>query len=298
MSKKLNNPFQLIYQICNSPMAMKQRKLLDFPRMLDVELTNKCNMTCAMCPTGQNAVKRPKGYMDMKLFKRILKQAVLHKTPIRFIRWGEPLLHPRVVDMVKATTDAGLMCHINTNGLLLDMAMMLELLSAKLTSIKFSFQGVDAAGFNAMRRIDAFDGIVERIRLLYELRTEKGLSYPFIQVGTTLTCETEAQAEAFERLLDPFTDAVYVGRTRNLSEANLPDKACECPEVWDKLSIDWDGRVSACCGDYDRLMTVGDATLSPLRDIWYGPLLNHYRDKLAAYKHGEMALCSKCARSL
>jgi uncharacterized Fe-S cluster-containing radical SAM superfamily protein len=295
MSEKVKNPFQLEYSLCNRPMKEKLSKPLYFPRIVDVELTNKCNMRCGMCPTGQREVARPKGYMDMKVLYRILNECEHHKPVIRFIRWGEPLLYPRIIDAIKACKDRNLMCHINTNGLLLDYALSNELIESHLDSIKFSFQGVTAEGYCLMRNINQFESLLERISVLHKIRGKR--KHPFIQIGTTVTTETDREVEAFISRASSFTDAVYVGKTRDLKAENKPEAACECPEVFDKLSVNWDGTVTACCGDYDNMMLIGDMKNTPLMNIWRGRELEEYRQKLAAYRHNELPLCKHCARS-
>ncbi len=48
------NPFRPLYDLCNSPKG----ELIDFPRMIDVELTSSCNYRCLMCPTGNRSLAR------------------------------------------------------------------------------------------------------------------------------------------------------------------------------------------------------------------------------------------------
>jgi len=49
------NKWNSIYSKCNSGTNKdKYANLIDFPRFLDVELTNTCNLNCIMCPTGMN----------------------------------------------------------------------------------------------------------------------------------------------------------------------------------------------------------------------------------------------------
>src|SRR5262249_53964647 len=61
-----------------------------YPDRIYVESTNHCNLKCIMCPTGLGVIRRPKGYMAMDLYRRVIDEigplvgsAVLHS-------WGEP----------------------------------------------------------------------------------------------------------------------------------------------------------------------------------------------------------------
>ena len=98
------NPFEMIYKQCNSTTNYEKyikhyNVAVDVPAYLDVELTNCCNIRCNMCPVGSGTMKRPKGFMSEEVFTRIVEN--IKKYPIqgiRFIRWGEPMLHPNFFD--------------------------------------------------------------------------------------------------------------------------------------------------------------------------------------------------------
>ena len=90
-------------------------------------------------------------------------------------------------------------------------------------------------------------------------------------------------------------DDVKVGVT-NLSRIDdSVGKHINCKEPWQKLSIDWDGEVSACCGDYDRLLNIGNINDSSLFDLWNtNTKLLAYRTLIGNNKHASLSLCSKC----
>ena len=297
-ANKLKNPFQSIYEACTTTMEAKQKKFLPFPLMLDIELTNRCNMRCAMCPTGMGAVKRQSGNMDFYLLRTILNEAAKYHAAIRFIRWGEPTLYPRLVDAVKECKKRNLLVHINTNGLKMSSLLFMDLMDAGLDSIKFSMQGVNPQGYLEYRRCNEFSELLGKVNLCHELRLQYRTRNPFIQIGTTITTESEEEVSQFKRTVDAYTDAVYIGKTRDLSVVNDRRSACQCPEVWTKLSVNWDGRVSACCGDYDNLMPAGHLRDNKLSEIWFGETMENYRKMLSNYEHYKLPLCSRCARSI
>ena len=121
---------------------------------------------------------------------------------------------------------------------------------------------------------------------------------PFIQIGTTISNEPDIAVEQFKSMVDNYADAVYVGTTRDLQCPSSRDQYCECPEVFDKLSINWDGTVSACCGDYDNYTLIGDVKSHSLEEIWHGEKLFKMRKMLSDYRHNENHLCARCARSV
>ncbi|MEW6263550.1 MAG: radical SAM protein [Thermodesulfobacteriota bacterium] len=308
------NPFKPIYDICNSGGSNhKLVNLPDFPRYMDVELTNHCNFRCLMCWTGTGASRRPKGFMSEQTWQKLLDEIQEHKTPLRFIRWGEPTLHPKYLDFIGQAKRLGITGHLTTNGYLLKESALEQLVELPLDSIKFSLQGIDAATYRQMRNIDGFDQVLENVRRLFRLRGE-GLR-PYIHVSTSITHETREQVEEFRLAVAKYCDLVSVGRTKlehidldrtRLSEEEkerwrilmdqqtIARRHFECIEIFDKLSINWDGSVSACCGDYDNLMLVGHLENESLKDIWRGPTISYYRRMLADWRHDDLPLCRTC----
>ena len=134
------NPFTPIYVMCNSLNSKEKLvKLPPFPRYIDIELTNYCNFNCLMCPTGTHSTERKSGFMSDETFEKVLYEIREYKTPLRFIRWGEPMMHKNFLKFIKMARAAGSICHVNTNGSFLTDETMAEIIESGLESIKFSF---------------------------------------------------------------------------------------------------------------------------------------------------------------
>lgn len=296
---KTANPLQGIYELSHyRTMSEKAKNIPPFPMMVDVELTNICDMRCVMCPTGNRTVKRKKGFMDIALYRKILSELSQYRTPVRFIRWGEPFLHRRLPNILIETKQQDVICHINTNGNNIDSTWMEFLITVGLDSIKFSFQGVSEVAYSAYRNSSSYIELLDKIRMLHALRETYKATYPYIQIGTTITNEPQSAVDAFVNMVESFVDDVYIGKTRDLQEPNpIHVPLCECPEVFDKLSVNWDGSVSACCGDYDNYTLVGDIKNQTLKQIWEGQPLADLRRMLLEYRHRENYLCCRCART-
>jgi radical SAM protein with 4Fe4S-binding SPASM domain len=308
------SPFQAIYDICNAGHSKEKLATLPaFPRLIDIELTNTCNFRCLMCPTGNFSQKRDKGFMDDAVFYKVLDEIRPHKTPLRFIRWGEPFTHPHILEYLRACRAAGVLTHVNTNGSKLAEETMDAILEIPLDSIKFSFQGVDRKSYAEMRNTDFFRELTATIRRLHAKRGAR--ARPFLQVSTTITYESKDLVQAFKEDMAPFCDSLNVGRTvlefvdlnavrlrphefeelKRLKELESVIKVHpECPEVFDKLSINWDGTITACCMDSDNMMIIGDVRTQALADVWASDTLNRYRALLAEMRHDELPLCKSC----
>lgn len=81
---------------------------LPAPYALYIEPTNVCNLKCTFCPTGDSqllkSVGRPKGFMLMDLFRKIVQDIKEFAAPLRVVHFykdGEPLLARPFPGMVR-----------------------------------------------------------------------------------------------------------------------------------------------------------------------------------------------------
>ena len=88
--------------------------------LANVDLTNRCNLTCPVCFANANAA----GYLYEPNFEQIRKmlQALRDEKPVacRIVQFsgGEPTMHPRFLDILRLATELGFShTQIATNGL-------------------------------------------------------------------------------------------------------------------------------------------------------------------------------------
>ena len=89
---------------------------------------------------------------------------------IAFMGLGEPLLHPRFLDMVRLVKRRGLRAEVTTDALLLDEEMAAGLLAAGLDQLVVSIDGASAEAFGRVRSGASLAEVVENVRLLHDRR--------------------------------------------------------------------------------------------------------------------------------
>ena len=100
---------------------------------------------------------------------------------VAFMGLGEPLLHPRFLDMVRAVKQRGLRAEVTTNALLLDEAMAAGLLEVGLDQLVVSIDGASAEAFGRVRSGASLERVVENMRRLNDAR---GANYgPSVRIG-------------------------------------------------------------------------------------------------------------------
>ncbi len=309
----MTNNFHAIYKFLNngSPLE-KYNTRPKFPVILDIELTNYCNFTCRMCETGMHTSTRKQGYMSDDIYMKILDEIAPHKTAIRFIRWGEPTLHPKWRKFMKMAKEKGLLVHFNTNGSLLAEEDINFIIEIKIDSIKFSFQGASRESYHEMRNIDFYDELLLKIKTLRDKRGDSNM--PYIQISTTCTSrDSVEERESFLAYAQNIADYVNIGVT-DLSKVKVEKLQGEtrkkleslshnqlslcrpksCSEVFAKLSVDWDGTVVSCCQDNNALAKIGNVEEKTLSELWQSEAQQHIQKLLSQNQFEEHPLCKQC----
>jgi MoaA/NifB/PqqE/SkfB family radical SAM enzyme len=102
-------------------------KLTDFPKVVSLTVTNRCNLRCRMCAQwseeGYMLNKKPiDSYSGTVVpFDNLLKVVdEVHEYGVPLIiRGGEPLLYPRIMDLLAYIKSKGMSLSLETNGVLL-----------------------------------------------------------------------------------------------------------------------------------------------------------------------------------
>jgi MoaA/NifB/PqqE/SkfB family radical SAM enzyme len=158
----------------------------DVLRKAYVEPTNACNLNCTTCV--RRAWDEPEGFMEWATFAAVVDGLADvaagdgHAAgTIAFMGLGEPLLHPRFLDMVRLAKARGLRAEVTTNALLLDDALAGGLLRAGLDQLVVSIDGASAEAFGRVRSGASLAKVVENVRRLHDRR---GPNYgPGMRIG-------------------------------------------------------------------------------------------------------------------
>jgi len=83
-----------------------------------IDVVGGCNLKCPSCPMGNSrSIPRTKGLMEPTLLNRIMKKAASECKVggVGLFNWTEPLLHPRLSELVGVVRSHGVPCSISTN---------------------------------------------------------------------------------------------------------------------------------------------------------------------------------------
>jgi MoaA/NifB/PqqE/SkfB family radical SAM enzyme len=131
------------------------------PALCNVAVTNSCNATCDFCNFANGKVERKDlRWINADQFEDALQ--ILYDRGVRYVSFfgGEPLLHPRLSDMIAMSLAKGMGPALITNGWLL--SSKLEQLAA--AGLKTVYVSIDAPSMSDHEANRGLKGLGERIQ--------------------------------------------------------------------------------------------------------------------------------------
>ena len=278
----------------------------NFPKKnLLLEVTNVCNNKCIFC--ANRRMTRPKGSIDFELAKRVLQECYdLGSREVGFYATGEPLLYPRLVELISYAKAIGYeYVYITTNGLLATEDRIKELLDAGLQSIKFSINAINRADYIFIHGVDAFDRVIENLKACKKLQ---GKYKNKLFVSTILTKHTKYEKEEIEKFFDGMCDRVVIQNAKNqggllpvLNDTLLIEKDggeiehfnIPCSYVFNSVTVTYEGYLTACCMDFQNYLAYADLNKCSVADAWQNATIRNLRDMQRCGSVGS-TICKSC----
>ena len=127
-------------------------KLPYAPLTVSIEPTNDCTINCIMCPRSIEGTKVDRGYMELDLYKKIIKQIASTTEHLILDIGGEPTLHPHLVEMIKIAKAHDIYVTFDTNATILNSDLSKRILDSGLDRITFSFDAQSKEMYEKMRK--------------------------------------------------------------------------------------------------------------------------------------------------
>ncbi len=232
---------------------------------VSIETRTDCNRRCTFCPQADH--QRDFIEMEWPVFERIIANLaeIGYAGRIALFITNEPLLDPRLVDMIRYAkrVSPAFELDINTNGNLLTLQKVEELLSAGLDKIKVEDYRADRENFP-----EKLSKNLEEIARVYA-------GHPNISIHARSTKETLSNRG---------------GHVENGRQNLFRHSFCSYP--FRKMNISPNGDVVLCCMDYLYEAKFGNVMERRLEEIWNSEALNQRRFMLMA--KNRKGLCAGC----
>jgi MoaA/NifB/PqqE/SkfB family radical SAM enzyme len=265
-------------------------------------------LNCLFC--SRQLSTRKLGYLSLELASAIFIEAGnFSGAAVRFTGWGEPLLHPEILELTQLAKQNGLKIKIYTNGLALTPKMMEGFVSMGLDELQFSLQGLNPLQYEANRRGASYSKLEKNIHLAAQIRG--AAAQPFLSILTSVLADEldSGDPQAFTKKFLPYVDKVAIDFTNlNFVKAapqvlpHLKRQSGElhrgkCVDVFLALEIKYDGTIQFCGQDANNLSShsVGTFGEISLHEAWKSSKMEAQRNLVGrALGHAESPVCRDC----
>jgi MoaA/NifB/PqqE/SkfB family radical SAM enzyme len=192
-----------------------------------------------MCPRVALADKWPELDLPWEAFQRIAT-AFPWSRHVHLQGWGEPLLHPRLFDMIRVAKAAGCRVGLTTNGMRLSAEVARQLLDLDLDLIAVSIAGATRETHESIRVGSHLPLILENVDQLLSLRAARRAKMPKLELSyLRLTANMDELPKAVELAACLGADELYAINLDYVATPRQDDlRAFDCPalrEHFDRL---------------------------------------------------------------
>lgn len=273
----------------------------NYPYIINIETTNACNLNCVMCPRKQS--NRKIGFIDFELFKKIVDESNKHGNKIYTLhKDGEPLLHPKIIDMIKyiKTKSKGNTIYLTTNGHFLDESKAIEIIKLGVEKLNISVGAATPKTYEKVRGSRNLKLVEDNINRIIRIKKLMKSKKPHIVVQIIKMEETLNEINTFVKKWEKEDVKVSVwdflnwGGEKKDKTMKWANKRYPCYSLWLAPVINWDGKVSICCIDWNCNEIIGDLNRNGFAEIWKSEKLKRYRKLHLKGEYEKIGLCKSC----
>ncbi|MEK3911171.1 radical SAM/SPASM domain-containing protein [Paenibacillus sp. FSL H7-0331] len=276
-----------------------------------IEITSVCNLACTFCPQ----TKRQSNFIKIDAFTKILDEIKPHTDYIYFHVKGEPLLHPRIDELLDLSHERGFKVNITTNGTLITKNKHKILPKPALRQMNFSLHSFDGHEGSTnkeayiMNILDFVKEAVATTPLLVSLRLWN------LDTDNTTNLERSRNREILEMIEKAFeldfkieekfvrgsglkiAKQIYLNQDHEFQWPDLKEAEDEgkgfCHALRNQAAILVDGTVVPCCLDGEGVINLGNINQTPFSEIVEGERANNLYNGFSRREVVE-ELCRKC----
>jgi len=287
---------------------LKLEKSLGHPVIKLIEPTNACMMNCIMCP--RKNMKRKIEFMDLEFFKQIINQAKWNDN-LWIHHYGDPLIHPKIIEMIKYVSQKRIKARISVNPNLLSEEMCKKLIDSGLHTIMISLDGIDDKIYKYIRGPNAdYKKAVENINNLLKLKKELKSSLKIVMAMVRMKANKNDSQKFRELWNKRGVDEICISNVDVLdaSDKKIVEQGDDelfskkfknkentfCAEPWTGVVVNASGTVVPCCFDYDEKYVLGNLKKESLKEIWDNKRMRILRRQVKTKTLHKNSLCKTC----
>lgn len=272
-----------------------------FPRYIMYDVNNVCNARCPFCP--QSGIAREDTFeplhIDWDVYERTIAETARYEVElVRFTGDGEPLLHPRMTDMIALARRLGIRkINLTTNGSLLSGRRLEQLLAAPPHVLDVSLDAFTPQTYAKYRIGLDFDTTVRNLHEFLRLRDPAETK---VVVSMIHHPGLDREVEDFRAYWGARVDMVAIRRVHSnlgavkVVQAPPPSRRWPCVHLWQRLVVDFRSHIRFCPIDWRDQSFVARADEMSLYDAWHSPQMETLRRRHLQDDYRGCGVCEKC----
>jgi len=300
------------------------RRIAGWPRSLLVETSTKCNLRCPWCEDLFGLSTRKRKFMSAQDFALVMQHVGRHVTAVTFIRTGEPLMNPELLEIIGEARKRRVIVTLNSNLATLKHDMIDPLIDIAPHRIVTTLISADADEYEAKQVGAGLDETVENIAAICRARRAKGQHFPVVEVQLIATRTSVRQIDEFMEIVERIgCDLAYVKPMRvdttrtdelyrriHIEDVPIGHDVCNyeldsaghlvlkhqgpCPQL-ENIYVTADGDVYPCLFASENAEPYGNLTTDDWRTLWNASGLA--RDKRVKLRRRGLSMCANCVPS-
>ncbi|WGS65723.1 radical SAM/SPASM domain-containing protein [Marinitoga aeolica] len=275
----------------------------DFPLMVVLSVTYVCNAKCPSCPYTISTIRdnyREGLYIKEELFKKIADECGKYGAYIRLTGGGEPMLHPKMVELIEYAKKAGAKIGLITNGSLFNEENSKRLIEANIDMIEFSVDAAKKEDYEKIRVGLSWENLVKNVERMVELRNKlksktKIIVSAIVQQGINPDEILDFWKEKADHVqLRKFLTWGMGDPSKSADPTPYLPSTAPCPWPFERLNIDTLGNVAMCGYDIAFETNFGNVNEKSIKEIWKGGEFERIRKLHLEGRMDEIPLCKNC----
>jgi len=275
----------------------------DFPKLINIEIASICNLRCIHCPShsinSDVTVRRTFGIMSFIVFNNIMNEIDAEGCrSISLHKDGEPLLNKEIIvilDRVKLKVNHDV--YLTTNGLLLNDDICKAIIRNNINRVNISIGADSNEMYKRIRGGDIHIVKSNVAKLIQMIQSSNSKCLVSVQIINLENIDMTNEIKSFYKYWKDKSVNIEVWKElswgiKALSMGRL--NRYPCLSLWNSFNINADGKVSACCMDWNQSLIIGEYGSNSIKEIWNNEQIKNYRLNHTQNIFDSMDLCNKC----
>jgi len=291
----------------------KKVKVAPMPFSINIEPTNKCQLSCPECPTGMNQIPVNKGEMNLNVFEKLISSIYKQVFYINLYFQGEPLLNKHIIDMIKLARKHRMYVVLSTNAQIIDEKRAEELVLSGLSKIIVSMDGITNSSYQKYRVGGQLTKVKDAIVLLNKAKQQYRKNklrivaqflvnrYNEHEISEFLQWAKNNKVKPTLKSMQLYSDFTFLPQNEKFRRYSFVNnnwvlkrsKKNRCFRIWKQCVIRYNGDVLPCCFDKYAQYVVGNINEENLSNIWLSEKFTSFRYNILMNKNSVL-MCTNC----